>query len=392
MKFTMKKKTACITAGFLLLVARTSFPLNGGATMGERLLSDTIFTSVFSCPSPHKIVLGEPHRVSEACAVLTISYGGNVFLGGNADTPTLEYRGATPYLFFFPRQAKGHGTGNGHGFAVLGWERGGDTESYRTFVSGINEKGLAFGASGLPPVPMNLHPERPYSASSETFEVQALRECSSVACVIEMAKEFNWGTTSILLNQYHFADSTGDAVVISAGKDGELAFTRIEKGKYLVSTNFNRANPENGKYPCWRYDTAVSMLQKSEQENSVDYVTSILDAIHVEGALSNTSFSYIFDLHACDIYMYYFHQFNEVTRIDLAEELADERFSGYDSLISHGEYLPRLFSLETRENAVSEFRRNCCVFFVAILSLFSAAGLSGFFLYRNHHRKSAKKL
>lgn len=64
--------------------------------------------------------------------------------------------------------------------------------------------------------------------------------------------------------QVHLADATGDAVVISAGKDGELAFTRKQKGdKYLISTNFNVANPENCyNYPCWRYDIGAEMMDE----------------------------------------------------------------------------------------------------------------------------------
>ncbi len=61
----------------------------------------------------------------------------------------------------------------------------------------------------------------------------------------------------------------GNAVVISADQNGEIAFTRKGIGDgYLLSTNFNLANPENGKYPCWRFDTASRMLRKIEHKNA----------------------------------------------------------------------------------------------------------------------------
>jgi hypothetical protein len=390
MTFTMRRNMDYITtAVFLLLAFGTSFPLNTGAVLDEPLLLDTIFTSTFPFASSHRTVLGGFHRAGESCAVLTVSSGGNAFLGGNADTRWYDYGGNAPYLFFFPHQDRDHRFENAYGFAVFGWEWKENEYYDRTYASGMNEKGLAFGVSGLPPVPMNPHPERPYSAFSETFEVWAMKECSSVACVIEMAEKFDWGSTSALLNQYHFADSTGDAVVISAGKDGELAFTRKEKGEYLVSTNFNRANTVNGKYPCWRFDTAVLMLQKSEQGNNVDYVRAILDAIHVEGVYLNTAFSYIFDLHSGDIYIYYYHQFDEAIKINLTEELANELFSENDDLICHAEYLPNLFSREARDNAITEFHGYRNRFLAVLLIVFSTVGLSGFFLYRKCRRKSS---
>lgn len=388
MKFTLRKMRAYRTIVFLLLVAGTGLFHNLGAIQDEPPLLNTSFTFVPSWIF-HKTVYGEPHPANKSCTVLTISSGKKILLGGNADTSTYGYRGATPYLFFFPHRDKDYKTENSYGYAVLGWEWRKNTRSSRLFVSGINEKGLAFGSSGLPPVALNPHPERPYSASSTRFEIKALRECSSVTCVIKMAEKFNWGSTSDLLSQYHFADSTGNAVVISAGKDGELAFTEKEK-EFLVSTNFNRANPDNGKYPCWRYDTAVSMLQKDEQENDVDYITQILDAVHVEGALLNTEFSYIFDLGTGDVYIYYFHQFDEAIQINLAEWLSSDQLSRHDSLISHGEYLPNLFSQETREKAVFEFHRYRNQFIVFILIFFTVIGFLSFFIYKKTFQKIHK--
>ena len=63
-------------------------------------------------------------------------------------------------------------------------------------------------------------------------------------------------------DQLHSADRSGDAVVISAGQDGEIVLTRKDPGYgFLVSTNFNVANPSNAiDYPCWRYDKAHELL------------------------------------------------------------------------------------------------------------------------------------
>ena len=102
-----------------------------------------------------------------------------------------------------------------------------------------------------------------------------LRKAATVKEAIKIAGRYqrrNWDRGSSYLSyQVFLADSTGDAIVISAGKDGEMAFTRRKPGEgYLVSTNFNRANPENAwSYPCKRYDKAVEMLAKFHKENDL---------------------------------------------------------------------------------------------------------------------------
>ena len=148
------------------------------------------------------------------------------------------------------------------------------------------------------------------------------------------------------------ADATGDAVVFSAGPDGELAFTRKPEGDgFLVSTNFNRANPKNtykGSYPCWRYNKATEMLEKIENEGdlTVDYFRSILDAAHVESATGNTLYSNVFDQKNGVIYLYYWHQFEEVVTLRVAEEIAKK---------PQPTRLKDLFSQETVKRAEDEF-------------------------------------
>jgi hypothetical protein len=163
-------------------------------------------------------------------------------------------------------------------------------------------------------------------------------------------KKHNWGSS--IRWQVLLADATGDAVVISAGPDKELAFTRKSKEDgFLVSTNFNRANPDNtyrGGYPCWRYDKAFEMLNKIEDEEdlTVDYFKSILDACHVEGPVGNTLYSNVFDLKNGVIYLYYWHQFYETAVLKVAEEIARNKPPAR---------IKELFSQETVKRAEDEY-------------------------------------
>ncbi len=52
-----------------------------------------------------------------------------------------------------------------------------------------------------------------------------------------------------------------------------------------------------------------------------DYFRSILDAVHQEGPCANTVYSNTFDLKQGIIYLYHWHQFDEVVTIDVATEI-----------------------------------------------------------------------
>ena len=240
--------------------------------------------------------------VPESCTIFTASYGDRILFGNNEDW-------INPNTYYWVRPPHGVDYGAVYfGFDNF-WPQG-----------GINEKGLAFDVNALPKATLNAHPERP-AVKNPFYEF--LKTCSTVEEVIDRVKGYSWGSS--WRAQVHLADATGDAVVISAGPDGEIAFTRKQKGDgHLVSTNFNRANPKNGRYPCRRYDTTVAMLEEIQDEDglTVDHFRSILNAVHQKGPLVNTVYSNVFDLRDGIIYLYHWHQFDEVVTLNVAEELA----------------------------------------------------------------------
>jgi hypothetical protein len=126
-------------------------------------------------------------------------------------------------------------------------------------------------------------------------------------------------------DQLHFADATGGAVVISAGPDGEVAFSRKSAGDgFLVSTNFNLANPGNGSYPCWRHARAEELLREmdSRDELTAERAASVLDAVHVASPSGFTVLSVVGDLPQGLVYVYLFHQFEAPIILNVAEEVA----------------------------------------------------------------------
>lgn len=246
-----------------------------------------------------EVFFSNPDPIS--CTIFTASYGDKVLFGNNED-----WINPNTYYWVIPSSDENYGVVY-FGFDNF-WPQG-----------GINEKGLAFDVNALPRSPLNPHPERP-KVRNPFYDF--LKTCATVEEIIEKVKSYSWERS--WKAQLHVADRTGNAVIISAGPNGEIAFTGKQKGDgYLVSTNFNRANPENGRYPCSRYNTTVAMLKKMQNEGTLtsDYFRSILDAVHVEGASVNTVYSNIFDLTNGIIYLYHWHHYDEVVELNVPKEV-----------------------------------------------------------------------
>jgi len=265
--------------------------------------------------------------------VFTVSKGQRVFFGGNDD-----YINPDSTYWVDPGGAKGYG-------AI--WIGTPDNVQ-----QGVNEKGLAYDANGLPRVDTNPHPERkPVAGGYTSYPIHILHECATVEEVIEWVNTHRWH--SYMHDQMQFADATGDAVIISAGTDGELAFTRKPLGDgFLVSTNFNVANPSNGYgYPCWRYDTATEILgQLVDREGALTAqdATNVLDAVHVDGGTSWTLESLVADLSNGVVYLYYFYQFDRPVVLNVADEIANPRPPGA---------LSRLFPAQVQQEAARRYQR-----------------------------------
>lgn len=269
-----------------------------------------------------------------SCTIFSASFGDKVLYGNNED-----YNNPKTYYSIVPRSEGNYG-GVYFGFDDF-FPQG-----------GVNEKGLAYDANALPEAKLNEREELPVPPD-EWAVTTMMKKASTVEEAIEIANCFqrsNWGIP--MKYQVNLADATGDAVVISAGPDGELAFTRKKPGDgFLVSTNFNRANTKNAfSHPCRRYDKAYEMLEKikNEDELTVDYFKSILDSTHAESGNINTLYSNVYDLRNGIIYLYHWHQFDEAVKLNVSE------------LVGKGEYRSRirdLFTWETVKKAEDEYQR-----------------------------------
>ena len=268
-----------------------------------------------SCPYTVRCKHSEAFSVeslSSSCTIFTAAIGDTVLFGNNEDYPLHG-----TFLWLMPAQyvQLPSETIPIHGAIFFGFDANDHpVDGYPQ--GGMNDQGLCCDGNGLPDAPLNPHPERETPYAYPFYQI--LWECGTVNDTIAWFESHYVGTS--LPGQFHFADASGDAVVVSAGSDGELAYTRIGNATRLVSTNFNLANPSNGDYPCNRYLSACSLLDEigSEAGLTIETCRDILAAVHQDGV---TAYSNIFNPVTGDIYIYQNHDFSTVVELNLDEEL-----------------------------------------------------------------------
>ncbi|MHA2233458.1 MAG: hypothetical protein ACXAB4_13330, partial [Candidatus Hodarchaeales archaeon] len=187
---------------------------------------------------------------------------------------------------------------------------------------GINDQGLCFDTNALPLSRLNAQPEKEPFPPAFMNWTYFLEFCTTVNEVQNWFLAHGPQTNINIDGQIHWADATGDAMVMSVSRDHDWAFTRRENSSFLVSTNFNLANPFNG-WSSWRHSRASSRLAEitSEENLTVEACRDVLDATHQEGEYP-TVYSNIFDLVNRDIYLYSNYSYEQVVKLNLDTELA----------------------------------------------------------------------
>lgn len=260
----------------------------------------------------------DSNSIGPSCTIFTVAIGDTVYFGNNED-----YKANNAYQWYIPSQniTTRNGIKEINGGVFFGFDNNGNEGVDTWPQGGMNEYGLCFDANGLPNVDLNLDASMSFPYSDYALS-QVLWECRNVEEVIDWYQNHRWYSLGA---QIHYADKSGDAVVVSVNTTtGKWAFTR-KNSAYLVSTNFNLDNSENGQYPCSRYTAATQMLSEITDENdlSISACARILFEVHQEGTY-RTMYSNIFDPVNFDIYFNYGREFTYYEKINLLEKLAEE--------------------------------------------------------------------
>ncbi|MFC1714127.1 DUF3471 domain-containing protein [Candidatus Poribacteria bacterium] len=225
-----------------------------------------------------------------ACTVFYASDGEMVLAGNNEDGSNPN----TKVLFLPPEEGK---------YGRVYFE-------YDNFVpqGGVNDQGLFFDHTATGPLDVVLSKDKESPRRNLIHEV--IETCATVEEALKVYDKYNLQFMQKF--QTIFGDKTGDSAII----EGDVIIRK--QGKYQILTNFHQSKVESGKYPCERYKIAVEMLENAD-DISVDLFRRILAAVHQEG--SKTLYSNIYDLKRGIIYLYHFHNYENVVEIDLKEEL-----------------------------------------------------------------------
>jgi hypothetical protein len=221
----------------------------------------------------------------KACTIFSCSRAGEVFAAANEDDMTPFTR-----IWYNPASKDRYGSIS---FGAPDMQT----------AAAMNEYGLFydFAAANYDLSKLNL--KNPYQGD---LMWEILGKCKTVKEAMVFLKKYDYAISAKAL----LADKEGNSVLITPGGI-------IEKtGDFQVNSNCNMIN---GKLSCRRPEIANEMLADSK-ENNINFLKTILDKTHQEGEL-NTLYSTIYDLKKGIIYVYLFHDYNTVYKIDLKSEL-----------------------------------------------------------------------
>jgi len=177
---------------------------------------------------------------------------------------------------------------------------------------GMNDQGLFFDSFA--------HPYRKLtnSESKPVYNGWYIPNCLKYCATVEEAIDdfTQWHHPMLENNQILIVDRTGNSAII----EGDTVISK--SSNFQVCTNFLQSNPDHGWYPCWRYETAVDMLENMNQL-SVEYFRDICNATHSEGMYSYTIYSNVYDLINGVVYLYYMHDYSTVKTFDLSTEVSN---------------------------------------------------------------------
>jgi len=225
----------------------------------------------------------------------TVIYGAdeNNALGGNNE----DYSDPETRIWFLPPEEGKYGR------ALVGYEG-------FIWQGGMNDQGLFFDAMSIE----DLH--KVEQGDKENYGgsllAKALETCVDVDCVIDLFDRYHAYDTWAF--QFLFGDASGNSVIIEP-------YLTTRGGRFHVGTNFLQSIvDENSCRYCDRYWTARSMFENSG-DITVELMRDILNETHLDGDYP-TQYSTIYDLKENMIYLYLFHNYEEVRVFDLDEELA----------------------------------------------------------------------
>ena len=252
---------------------------------------------------------------AQACTAFVVYRNGMALAGNNEDFWVTDTK-----IWYVPSDGSKRGMAGKLGRVYFG---------FNNFYpqGGMNEAGLFF--DGFATAENKIKNSKGKSRFEGNIVDHVMANCSTLDEVVEVFEKYD---LSFLANaMLMFGDQHGDSVIIEGDE-----FLRI-KGDHQVVTNFYQSLTSPEKCHCSRYKAAVKELAKRDPV-SIESCRDILAKTRQNGR-APTQYSNVYDLKEGLIYLYHFHEFDEVVVIDLKKELAKG---------PHELDLPSLFSKKDR--------------------------------------------
>jgi tetratricopeptide (TPR) repeat protein len=235
--------------------------------------------------------------VASACTGFVFSDGETVYAGGNED-----FRDSGFYIWFEPASGEDE-----YGSVFIGYPLWGG--EYYAF-HGMNTAGLYHDSFGGARKELKEMKSLPEYEGPRTLHEDLLMKNATVEDAIDFLGDYYHALYETDMSL--FGDATGNAAV----KEGDVVVWKDKD--FMVLTNFMLSRTDDPMAACNRYRIATNML--NERERNFDLARAILSNVHNEWRYA-TKYSVICDLTNAIMYIYYFHDFEEVYVLDLKEEL-----------------------------------------------------------------------
>ncbi len=326
-------------------------------------------------------------HISSSCTIFTATIGDTVLFGNNEDN---NHNNA--YRWYIPAQnvsTQYFGVKEIYGAVFFGFDNNNDTNVDQLELGGMNEYGLCFDGNGLPDISLNLDVMNSYPYTPNAM-AQVLWDCKTVEDVITWYQNIKWSGS--FGAQHHYADSTGDAVVVGVDSTGHWVFTRIDDS-YLVSTNFSLNDTSLGHYPCWRYDKAIEMFGEItlEEDLTVASCADVLYEVHQEGTYA-TKYSNICDPVNLEFYFNSGENFSTSEKFNLTDKLSEtgsfeekDSFFGVTGEVGGVLVKTEQIDIQFETNTEPTDETSGILFLISVLSL-----LSSVYVYKTIRKRKGK--
>ncbi|PWV51545.1 hypothetical protein [Chitinophaga sp. S165] len=240
--------------------------------------------------------LATGHAIS--CSMFKITLHGKTMAGNNEDAWRINSK------IWFEKGATGK-----YGAVYVG-----HTDMFPQ--GGMNEAGLIFDGFTVYPRQLKAVQGKKQVENPTSFIKELMQRCRSVEDVQRLASQFD---RSIFNNGiFLFVDNTGKYLVMEA----DTLITGNDS-KYVIS-NFCPStikNPDDVKIA--RYQKGRAFLE-NKADTSLSFCTSVMDTMHQcrNKIGDGTLYTIIYDSNEGLIYLYFYHDFTQVVKFDLREELA----------------------------------------------------------------------